>query len=98
MSPPHFDIGGFFVLRKFRRRGGGAQVAQRLFTMFPGRWTVGSMVGNKPANAFWWAVVAELTGNSLETTEEKDPLGRSNMIVHHFRSNGASDQTSDGTA
>ena len=97
-SPPHFEIGGFFVLRKFRSKRVGAQVAHDLFVMFPGDWTVGSMVGNAPANAFWKSVVAGFSGNQLETTAGKDDSGRFDMIFHHFASKETANQALDGTA
>ncbi len=91
-SPPHFEVGGFFVLRRFRHKHVGAQVAHGLFAMFPGDWTVGSMVGNAPANVFWKSVVAGFTGNRLETTGGKDDSGRFDMIFHHFASKGAANK------
>ena len=97
-SPTHFEIGGFFVLRKFRRHNIGSQVTRDLFGMFPGDWTVGSMVGNTPANAFWKSVVAGFTSNQFETTGGKDESGRFDMIFHHFASKGAANQALDGTA
>jgi predicted acetyltransferase len=97
-SPPHFEIGAFFVLRKFRRNHVGEQVARDVFAMFPGDWTVGSMVGNAPANAFWKSVIAHFTDNQFETTEGKDDSDRFDMIFHHFRSNELAKQASDGAA
>jgi predicted acetyltransferase len=96
-SPPHFEIGGFFVLRKFRRRRVGEQVAHDVFTMFPGDWTVGSMVGHTPANAFWKSAVADFTGSQFETTGGRDDSGRFDMIYHHFRSDGAANQRVEAT-
>jgi predicted acetyltransferase len=71
-SRPRFEVGAFFVLRKFRRNHVGEQVAHDVFAMFPGDWTVGSMVGNAPAGAFWKSVIARFTDNHFETTEGKD--------------------------
>jgi predicted acetyltransferase len=97
-STPHFEIGGYFVLRKFRRKHVGERVARDVFAMFPGNWTVGSMVGNTPANAFWKSAVADFTAGEFETTGGKDDSGRFDMIFHHFKSNGAANQALDGTA
>ncbi|MBN2209860.1 MAG: GNAT family N-acetyltransferase [Sedimentisphaerales bacterium] len=81
---PHFEIGAFFVLRKFRRRHVGEHIAKRLFSMFRGEWTVGSMAGNTPANRFWAAVISDYSRNQFQTTTGKDESGRFDMIFHHF--------------
>jgi predicted acetyltransferase len=49
---PH-DIAEFFVMRKYRHRGVGAQAAASLFDRFPGRWTVRQLLTNPAATAFW---------------------------------------------
>ena len=49
---PH-DIAEFFVMRKYRGRGVGAQAAASLFDQFPGRWTVRQQLTNPAATAFW---------------------------------------------
>jgi len=47
------DIAEFFVMRKYRRRGVGAQAAASLLGQFPGRWTVRQQLSNPAATAFW---------------------------------------------
>jgi len=47
------DIAEFFVMRKYRSRGVGAQAAASLFDRFPGRWTVRQQLTNPAATAFW---------------------------------------------
>lgn len=59
------DIGEFFVMRKYRRRGVGRQVATRLFDMFPSRWEVREVATNVPAQAFWRDVIGEYTGVAM---------------------------------
>jgi predicted acetyltransferase len=49
---PH-DLAEFFVMRKYRRHGVGAQAAAALFERFPGRWTVREQLTNPAATAFW---------------------------------------------
>lgn len=46
----------FFVMRKYRRRGVGAQAARLLFDRFPGRWNVRELTANEPAQKFWRSV------------------------------------------
>jgi predicted acetyltransferase len=47
------DIAEFFVVRKYRGCGVGAQAAASLFIRFPGRWTVRQQLANPAATAFW---------------------------------------------
>jgi predicted acetyltransferase len=49
---PH-DLAEFFVMRKYRRCGVGAQAAAALFERFPGRWIVRQELTNPAATAFW---------------------------------------------
>ena len=43
----------FFVLRGFRRKQVGRQAAIQVFNLFPGRWEVGVVATNLPAQRFW---------------------------------------------
>lgn len=52
----------FFVVRKYRRRGIGGEAAKRVFDIMRGRWEVGQMRKNLPAQAFWRRVIDEYTG------------------------------------
>lgn len=51
----------FFIMRKFRRRGIGRQVAKKIFTRFPGRWEIAQLEANRPAQEFWRKVIDEYT-------------------------------------
>lgn len=46
-------IAEFFVMRKYRRRGVGREVASDVFARFPGPWRVHQVPGNDAAVAFW---------------------------------------------
>ncbi len=59
-------IAEFFVLRKYRGRGIGAQVAAHLFGLFPGPWQVGQLAQNTPATAFWRKVIGRYTDNHYQ--------------------------------
>ncbi len=62
-----FDMAEFFVLRKYRHRGVGAEAARRTFDRFPGRWEVREMAANTPAQSFWRRVIGDYTrGNFTE--------------------------------
>jgi predicted acetyltransferase len=50
-------IGDFFIMRKFRRKGVGKEVAYSLFQRFSGAWEVRQTMANKPAYAFWKRVI-----------------------------------------
>lgn len=56
-----FWMDQFFVLRKYRRLGVGRQAACRVFDRHPGRWQVGQMPANTPAQAFWRGVIGGYT-------------------------------------
>ena len=52
----------FFVLKKYRRRGVGSAAARAVFDQIRGRWEVGQMPLNLPAQAFWRRVIGAYTG------------------------------------
>ena len=70
---PLYDVGEFFVVRKYRRRGVGRHVARELFTRFAGEWQVRELIDNAPATRFWRRVIGEITaGRFAEATEQTD--------------------------
>ncbi len=61
-------IDEFFVMRKYRRRHIGERVAHIIFDRFRGRWEVGQLAANLPAQSFWRATIDRYThGNFRET-------------------------------
>lgn len=52
----------FFVLKRYRRAGLGARLAQHAFRARPGPWEVGQMTANLAAQAFWRRVIGAFTG------------------------------------
>lgn len=54
----------FFVLKKYRAQGVGSAAAAEVFRLHPGKWQVGQMTGNLPAQAFWRRTVSEFSGGS----------------------------------
>ncbi|GIP39722.1 acetyltransferase [Paenibacillus sp. J31TS4] len=52
----------FFIMRKFRGKGVGKEVAVTLFNRFPGAWEIRQTSGNKNAHAFWRRVLASYKG------------------------------------
>jgi predicted acetyltransferase len=53
---PH-DMAEFFVMRKYRRGGFGANAARAVFGRFPGEWQVRQVAANVAAVAFWRTVI-----------------------------------------
>ncbi|MBE2198726.1 MAG: GNAT family N-acetyltransferase [Anaerolinea sp.] len=63
----------FFVMRKYRRRGVGKQVAHQLFDLLPARWEMAVLETNKPAQQFWRKTLgAYRQGNFQETALNDD--------------------------
>lgn len=67
MSPEaDFRLSEFFILRAHRRGGLGARAATALFARFHGRWEIAQLPANRPATAFWLAVVSRYSGGDFE--------------------------------
>lgn len=54
-------MGQFFVMTRYRRLGVGSLGARHVFDEFRGKWEVGQMPLNYPAQAFWRRVIGEYT-------------------------------------
>lgn len=59
-----FSIAEFFILRKYRRRGVGTQVAHRIFDMYPGWWEMKQTKKNIAAQSFWRKTVSSYNANA----------------------------------
>lgn len=59
-------IAEFFILRKYRHKGVGEQVARQIFDRFPGFWQVGQIPENVKATAFWRKVIERYTAGKYE--------------------------------
>ncbi|MEK7164289.1 MAG: GNAT family N-acetyltransferase [Patescibacteria group bacterium] len=67
------SIAEFFVLKKYRKRGVGREVAQMVFKKFPGKWYVDVIQSNLPACAFWEKVIDDFTGEKyVKSGNSKD--------------------------
>jgi predicted acetyltransferase len=60
-----WDMAEFFVLRGYRRRGVGTQVAHEVWRRFPGPWEVRVMQSNVSAHHFWERAISEFTGEEI---------------------------------
>ena len=86
-----WDMGEFFVLRRYRGKGVGEHVARLLFDRFRGRWEVRELRKNEPAQAFWRAVIGRYTAGRFEEELRNDTLWRG--PVQRFESSNATGPT-----
>lgn len=82
-----FDVGEFFVVRKFRGKGVGKTVAHMLFDMFSGNWQVRQMMAHKPAQAFWRKTISDYTDGHYQETTQHIKEYDIDMLVQSLRSN-----------
>jgi predicted acetyltransferase len=66
-----WDVAEFFVLRGYRRRGIGTQVASEVWRRFPGLWEVRVMESNVPARDFWAHAISIFTGEAIKAVRVK---------------------------
>ena len=84
-EPPTYDMGEFFVLRRYRRAGVGRRFACQLFDRFPGRWEVRELPLNTAAQSFWRRIIADYTAGEFEDTTEYFPAYGREYVVQRFR-------------
>ncbi len=78
----HFVIDEFFIARKYRGRGLGAQLAYHVFDLYAGTWEVTEIPRNLPAQAFWRRVINRYTnGNFEEVVFESRTWGKQPMQI-----------------
>lgn len=78
-----WNMGEFFILRKFQGKGIAAEVALEIFNTYPGKWSVAVMPENLQALKFWRKTVKKAsrgqftevckTAEELRTVENPDP-------------------------
>ena len=61
-----WDVAEFFVLRAYRRRGIGNQIAHQLWRGFPGLWQVRVLDTNIAGTRFWSHAVSAFLGRHCE--------------------------------
>jgi predicted acetyltransferase len=76
------DVHEFFVLRKFRRRGVGKQMAALLWNEHPGEWLVRVLEANAPAVLFWRTAISSYSTGSYE--EERRVIDERSWIFFRF--------------
>lgn len=67
-------IQDFFIMRKFRGKGVGRYIAEKIFDMFPGKWDIEQLETNTPAIAFWRKVIDDYTSGQFEEQKGHDSV------------------------
>ena len=80
----HFvwDMAEFFILRGYRRRGIGTQVAHEIWKLLPGQWEVRVMQKNLPAQRFWARAISSFIGEDVNPV--RDERGRDWWQIFSF--------------
>jgi predicted acetyltransferase len=60
-----WDMAEFFIVRAYRGRGIGMQVAHQVWRRFPGPWQVRVMESNRAALHFWRRAITAFTGEAI---------------------------------
>jgi len=66
---PHWDMAEFFVVRKYRRRGVGTELAHAVWRLFPGPWEVRVMDSNQSAYRFWERAISTFTAETIRSVQ-----------------------------
>ena len=75
-----WDMAEFFVLRRYRRRGIGTDVAREVWRRFPGRWQVRVMQSNRDAHRFWEHAISAFAGQTIEPVS----VEKHGKLWHYF--------------
>ncbi len=67
-----YDIGQFFVLRKFKGQGIGKNALERVLKAFPGQWQIRVLVENTGALRFWTSAVSSVVGCEYTLSLQND--------------------------
>jgi predicted acetyltransferase len=66
-----FEVAEFFILRKYRKKGIGKELINRIFSLHKGNWTIDTHIKNTIAQNFWRnAVKSNAIGEYKETLIE----------------------------
>ena len=84
-----WDVAEFFVLRSYRRRGVGLQVAHEVWRIFPGPWQIRVMEVNASGVAFWERAIAAFKGEAIESVPFEK--GGARWRKFRFESGGTSE-------
>lgn len=78
LEPVDWNMGEFFILKKFQNKKIGSKVAKEIFKNCPGRWTVSVMPENVRALNFWQKIIEQVCKGAqtevFKTSEELKSL------------------------
>lgn len=77
-----WDMHEFFVMKRYRRQGGGSRLAREVWRLLPGTWDIRVIPPNIAALAFWRRA-AESAGGDAEWSLAVN--SRSGKHEHHLR-------------
>jgi predicted acetyltransferase len=77
-----YSVAEFFILRKYRRRGVGREVAFYVFNLFFGRWEISQLYINVIAQKFWNETIRSYTADNY--TKEIVETDRGGKIFWSF--------------
>jgi predicted acetyltransferase len=66
-------IAEFFIIRKWRRKGIGKYVANKIFNTFPGDWEVKQEKDNLVVQLFWETIINDLTKGNYKKIYSDSP-------------------------
>jgi predicted acetyltransferase len=78
-----YDIGQFFVLRKFKRKGVGGKAFELSVSKYPGKWLTRVLLDNTGALKFWLSAIAQITNDNFSQAIEQDE----DLNMHFIRYN-----------
>lgn len=79
-APVDWNMGEFFIARKFRRSGMASSALRQILAAFPGLWEIAVARRNAPAKAFWPKAiaaapnVADLRCQELDDSRWRGPI------------------------
>ncbi len=86
-SDVDWNMGEFFVVSKFQKKGVGTSAAEQVFHLFPGIWEVAQMPENQGAIDFWGKMIDRYTKGKFTKNSKIIPKPQPHpMIVLRFSS------------
>ncbi len=89
-SKEYYDMGQFFILRKYKGRGVGRKAFECAIGNFPGKWITRVLPHNRGAYKFWNKVIREFSESTPVLKNEY--YGDKEMIFFYYDSEGKSDR------
>lgn len=81
-----FNLGYFFVGRRFRQKGIGKQIVCQLLQRYPGTWEIYHLRENEAARRFWSSVIA--TAGIVDANITEQLIDGEMCVLYTFASTG----------